>query len=126
MKQVDDLLPNGGSRLAALEDGVGGAALQVVGEEHFFGASEGRVNGGELLEDVGAVTLVLDHALYAFDLTAGTSEAVEDLVLGGLGDAHGVWRAGGVVGHGTVFRVDPGRPGLAHYAIPLYSIRRPP
>jgi hypothetical protein len=105
MEQVDDLLPYGGSRLATLEHGVGGAALQVVGEEHFFGAPESRMNGGELLEDIGTVTLVLDHALNAFDLTAGTSEALENLVLGGLGDAHSVWWVGSVVGHGTRLEV---------------------
>jgi hypothetical protein len=101
VQEVDDFLPHSGRRLAALDHRVRRTSLQVVGEQQFLGASQGRVHRGELLKDIGTVALVLDHALDALDLPASAGEALEDVALGGLGDTPGVRRIRSVLIHGA-------------------------
>lgn len=95
VQEIDDLIADllGGS--PSLLDGMGGAALEVIREQALLGGAQGGVDGGELLEDVGAVSFVLDHAGEAFDLTADAGEALEEIATGVGRDAQGV--IGGVV-----------------------------
>ena len=51
-------------------NGVGYAVLKVILENDTRGAVECGANCGELNENVGAVALVLDHALYRRFMTA--------------------------------------------------------
>lgn len=59
-------------------NGVGYAVLKVILENDARGAVECGANCGELNENVGAVALVLDHALYRFKMADGACEPVYD------------------------------------------------
>lgn len=59
-------------------NGVGDAVLKVVLENDARSAAERRTNGGELNENIGAVALVLDHALHRLKMADSTGEPVYD------------------------------------------------
>jgi hypothetical protein len=67
---------------------VGGAAIQVVPQQFALHGPERRMDGGALLEDVGAVSLFVHHALNSFHLPADSGKTLEQVALGVVGDTH--------------------------------------
>jgi len=61
----------------ALLDGVGGAMLQVVAKELAGDGAQGLLHGGDLHEDVGAVTVALHHLLQASYLALNAAQALQ-------------------------------------------------
>jgi hypothetical protein len=99
VQEVHDFLPHRGGSLTTLVYRMRRASLKVVRQQQFLGTPQGGMDRGELLQDIGAVALVLDHALDSLDLTAGAGQALEDVTLGGLSDARGVGRVKRFVFH---------------------------
>lgn len=98
MEEVDEFGPNLLSGLATKGDGMCGAVLEVIREKQLFGRSQGRMDRGELLHDLGAVALIFDHAADAVDLAPSPCESIQEVLLRRLADAHRMGRSAGGYG----------------------------
>lgn len=70
VKQIHEFLSGPRGRVTTLFDGMGRTVVQMTREENLFGSTQRRVGGRDLLHDVRAVPLFLDHAANAIDLPA--------------------------------------------------------
>ena len=74
--------------------------MQVGFEQQGADFCQGGASGGDLLDDVDAVALLIEHALDAGDLASDSLEASVEFCLG-LGVEHGVFsKGGGAAGEG--------------------------
>ena len=59
-------------------DGIDDAVVDMVLEDDPAHTGDGRMDGGQLDQDVAAVAAVFDHALDGFDVARNARQAVED------------------------------------------------